>query len=540
MIKINNIKISISQDESLIKNKINKKVEKILKVTPLQIKSIEITKKSIDARDKNNIVFVYSVEVQLNCKRNFKNYNKDVIEVEDCDLVKNSSDVNLKRIDNYKGIRPVIVGCGPSGLFAALVLAERGLRPIILERGKDVDSRKLEVDNLWNKGILNTECNVQFGEGGAGTFSDGKLTTRIKDERKIKVLEELIEAGADPEIKISATPHIGTDKLIDIVKNIREKIISLGGEVRFSNKLTKINCINNKVKSVRVESDGKTYELETDSLILALGHSARDTVSMLFENGLYIEPKAFSVGVRIEHSQNIININQYGSEENIKILGAADYKLSARLKSGRGLYTFCMCPGGHVVCSSSEKNRLVTNGMSYHSRDNENANSGLLISVSPSDYMDDSNNPLAGIEFQRRLEEKAFILGGGNYTAPAQLVGDFLLDKQSKEFRSIKPSYMPRVVGSDLRQCLDAFIVDGLKEGLLLLDKKLNGFSSYDAVMTAVETRSSSPVILKRDSTTYMSNIEGIFPCGEGAGYAGGIISAAVDGIRCATAMKKV
>ena len=527
MIRINNIKLSI--EESIGENEntiLRRKVEKSLKVPFSQVREMEISKKSVDARNKNDIKIIYSVDVSVKNEQKFLKC-KDVSQTKKFEFI-------VKKVEDSDKKKVVIVGCGPAGLFAGLVLAEMGYKPIILERGKDVDSRKKDVKQFWDTGKLNCDSNVQFGEGGAGTFSDGKLTSGIKDKLKHKVLNELIEAGADCEIKISSKPHIGTDKLIEIVKNIRKKIISLGGEVRFLNKMTEMNCKDGKIESIVVENQGESYEMEVEALILAIGHSARDTVSMLFENRLVIEPKAFSVGVRIEHSQKMINESQYGKADYAKLIGAADYKLNVHLGNGRGVYTFCMCPGGHVVCGATEEDGLVTNGMSYHSRDNENANSALLVSVTPKDYMIDEKDPLAGIEFQRKLERRAFTLGGGKFSAPAQLVGDFLNDRKTVGFGAVAPTYKPNCVGSDLRECLDPFIVESLKEGIVLLNSKMEGFSSFDAVMTAVETRSSSAVILKRDPQTHMSNIDGVFPCGEGAGYAGGIISACVDGIRTA------
>ena len=434
-----------------------------------------------------------------------------------------------------KNIRPVVVGSGPAGLFCALLLAEQGLSPIVVEQGMDVDRRKVAVENFWKHGDLDTNCNVQFGEGGAGTFSDGKLTTGIKNTRIPKVFHELIEAGAPNEI---AKPHIGTDILITVVRNIRKKIERLGGEVRFETKMKELLIENGEVRGVLLETQqGNTESIETDAVVLAIGHSARDTFYMLKDLGVEMIPKPFAVGVRIEHLQKDIDVQQFGPFANSPLLGASEYKLNAHLANGRGAYTFCMCPGGHVVAAASEKNTVVTNGMSYSARSGENANSALLVSVSPKDF---NGDVLAAIEFQRKLERKAFEVGGSNYFAPVQLVGDFLVDKPSRQLGRVIPTYTPGVTPTDLRECLDDFIVDSLKDGLRSMDKKLSGFIKHDAILSAVESRSSSPVTIKRNPRTFESNIKGLYPCGEGAGYAGGITSSAVDGIKCAEALMEI
>ena len=398
----------------------------------------------------------------------------------------------------------------------------------------DVDRRKMSVEKFWKYGVLDTNSNVQFGEGGAGTFSDGKLTTGIKNTRIPKVLNEFIEAGAPREISYLSKPHIGTDILITVVRNIRKKIESLGVEVRFETKMKDLIIENGAVRGVLLESQGNTETIETDAVVLAIGHSARDTFYMLKDLGVDMTPKPFAVGVRIEHHQKDIDLKQFGSFAKSPLLGASDYKLNAHLPNGRGVFTFCMCPGGHVVAAASEENAVVSNGMSYSARSGENANSALLVSITPNDF---NGDVLAAVEFQRKLERKAFELGGRNYFAPVQLVGDFLVDRGSKQLGDIVPTYTPGVTPTDLRECLDDFIVDSLKDGLRLLDKKLAGFIKHDAVLTAVESRSSSPVTIKRNPLTYESNIKGLYPCGEGAGYAGGITSSAVDGIKCAEAI---
>lgn len=398
----------------------------------------------------------------------------------------------------------------------------------------DVDQRKMAVEKFWKYGILDPNSNVQFGEGGAGTFSDGKLTTGIKNMRIPKVLKEFVEAGAPKEITYLSKPHIGTDILITVVRNLRKKIERLGGEVRFETKMKELIIEKEKIRGVRLESKGKIEEVDTDAVVMAIGHSARDTFYMLKDSGVDMIPKPFAVGVRIEHSQKDIDLQQYGNFAKSPLLGASDYKLNAHLPNGRGVFTFCMCPGGHVVAAASEENAVVSNGMSYSTRSGENANSALLVSVTPNDF---NGDVLAAVEFQRRLERKAFEIGGRNYFAPVQLVGDFLVDQCSKQLGDIIPTYSPGVTPTDLRECLDQFIVDSLKDGLRILDKKLTGFIKHDAVLTAVESRSSSPITIKRDPLTFESNIKGLYPCGEGAGYAGGITSSAVDGIKCAEAI---
>jgi uncharacterized FAD-dependent dehydrogenase len=514
MIRLNGIKLSIDSEEEELFNI----ACRMLKIQRSEIKELIIYKKSIDARDKTNIQFVYTIDLNIYNQSKFKSR-----------VIKNNEkmeDVEIKRISKE---RPVVVGAGPAGLFAALTLAKAGLNPVIIEQGKQVNERKKDVDLFWETGKLDTMSNVQFGEGGAGTFSDGKLTTQINDKVCRNVLEEFVECSAPKEIMYEAKPHIGTDKLIEVVKNMREKIKNLGGEFLFSEKLTDIIIEDGKLKGVKCSK-----EIYTDTLILAIGHSSRDTFEMINNKGIDMIKKPFSVGFRIEHLQSDINKAQYGEAVKNEKLGAADYKLVYHGENGRAVYTFCMCPGGSVIAASSEEGGVVTNGMSVHSRDGKNANSALLVNVLPEDFKDES--PLAGMYFQRELEQKAFVAGGKTYNAPAQLVGDFLKGETSTKLGEIKPTYTPGITFSDFNEILPEFITKIMKEALVSFDKKIQGFATNDALLTGLETRSSSPVRILRDET-YQSNIQGIYPCGEGSGYAGGIMSSAVDGIKCARAI---
>ncbi|AFS79447.1 FAD-dependent dehydrogenase domain-containing protein [Gottschalkia acidurici 9a] len=519
MIRISQIKLSIDENISKLKSKIEKK----LRVKSEEIISYTIFKESIDAR-KGTINFVYTVDVDVINEEKILKKNKDVSKTPDMSYKEVSEGNELLKH------RPIIIGTGPAGLFAGLLLAQKGYLPILLERGKDVDKRTEDVNNFWSTRKLNPNSNVQFGEGGAGTFSDGKLTTRIKDLRCRKVLEEFVNADAPKEILYSYKPHIGTDILKKVVKNIRKTIEDLGGEIRFDSKVTNFLIKDNKVRGIEI-NNGEV--LESDQVILAIGHSARDTYEVLYNNGVKIRQKPFSIGVRIEHPQSLINSTQYGQFATHPKLGAADYRLTYQASNDRAAYTFCMCPGGSVVAASSEENMVVTNGMSEHARDKSNANSALLIQVNTEDF--ESDHPLAGIEFQRKWERKAFELGGSNYNAPVQLVGDFLLDRPSTSVGSVKPSYLPDIKLASLRECLPSFVVDTMKEAIIEMDKKLNGFAMDDALLVGVETRSSAPIRIERDEYSLESlNTAGIYPCGEGGGYAGGIISAAVDGIKVA------
>lgn len=518
MIRINNIKVPLDFDFSDLKKFCTKKFG----IAEKNIYSVRLAKKSVDARKKSDIHFIISLDISAKGENTIKNG------VPADDFV-----YKIPKITTEK--RPVIVGFGPAGMFASLVLSMAGAKPIILERGMDVDRRVQAVGTFRKSGKLNPECNIQFGEGGAGTFSDGKLTTGIKDKHIGWILEKLVEFGSPEEIMYLAKAHIGTDKLRDTVKNLRNYVISSGGEIRFDSRFTGYETENNRISAVLYSSCGKNFKIETDNVILATGHSARDVFEMLYENGVELSQKSFSVGVRIEHLRKDIDKAMYGVFAGHKALKSADYKLAVHLPNGRTLYTFCMCPGGYVVPASSEDGRLAVNGMSCFARDAENSNSALLVNINTSDY--GSSHALAGMYFQRELEEKAFIAGGSDYSAPVSLVGDFLNHRISSKTGKIKPSYQPNVKFASPDDYLPDFVCESLRMGIREMGRKISGFDSSDAVLTGIESRSSSPVRINRKESLESVSVSGLFPCGEGAGYAGGIISAAVDGMKCAEAV---
>jgi uncharacterized FAD-dependent dehydrogenase len=524
MVRFSNVRIDIKKafDAEAEAIAIRSFILSKLKMSEQELVNFEIFKKSIDARKKDRTFYIYTVDIEV------KNDEQILIRNICRGVIPKPKTTTLKLKFGNKKMqeRPVIIGMGPAGLFAGLTLAKNGYKPIILERGEDVETRTNKINKFWNEGILDTESNVQFGEGGAGTFSDGKLTTLINDGKCRSVLEEFIKSGAPEEILYNNKPHIGTDLLKAIVKNIREEIISHGGEVKFNAKVTDFVIKDGNIIGLKI-NDNET--LNCNVVLLAIGHSARDTFEVMHDRGIIMSQKSFSMGVRIEHHQDFIDKSQYGDAAGSPGLGAADYKLSYHASNGRSAYTFCMCPGGYVVGAASEENCLVTNGMSRYKRDGENANSALLVGITPADFP--SEHPLAGIEFQREWERLAYQLGGANYQAPVQLTSDFLMDRPSTEWGSVKPTYTPGVTFAQIKDCLPTYVVETLKEAIVHFDTKLKGFAMPDSILTGVESRSSSPVRINRDDN-FLSNVNGLYPVGEGAGYAGGIMSSAVDGIK--------
>ncbi len=514
---IHNIKLSLDDNINSLKRVVSKK----LRIDAKEFKDFRIVKESIDARKKPNIAIIYSVMVEIPGEiKTTNNNNVRIIE----DIIEDKLAFGDKKLKQ----RPVVIGTGPAGLFAALVLSQNGYKPLVLERGECVEKRTEIVNSYWKGEELNTETNVQFGEGGAGTFSDGKLTTRINDRRCTKVIEEFYSSGAPEEILYKAKPHIGTDVLKKVVVNIRKKIIQLGGEIRFNSRVTSVCIKESKITGVVVNA---SETIDAEVVILATGHSARDTFASLFESGIEFVQKPFSIGVRIEHPQELINRAQYGEASAHPRLGAADYQLFYKTNE-RTVYSFCMCPGGIVVASASEPHMIVTNGMSEFARDRDNANSALVVSVGPEDY--GSSHPLAGIEFQRVWEKLAFNVAGSSGAAPIQRLEDFVLGRASVKFGEVKPSYTGQTSFADINSCLPGFVTAPMKESIKYFDDRLKGFSTKDALLTGVETRTSSPVRIPRTDGLEALKVRGLYPTGEGAGYAGGIVSAAVDGIRVA------
>jgi uncharacterized FAD-dependent dehydrogenase len=535
MLRIAELKLPLDHPEPALRQALLQR----LGVRDDELVDFTVFKRAYDARKKSAIALIYTIDATV------KDEAQVLARLKRDPHVGPAPDMGYRFVASADMLkpgaeRPVVIGTGPCGLLAALVLAQMGMRPIVLERGKIVRERTVDTFGFWRQRKLNTESNVQFGEGGAGTFSDGKLYTQVKDPRHLsrKVLAEFVEAGAPEEILYVSKPHIGTFRLVKMVEHIRQKIIDLGGEIRFETRVTDIvvegSAHSRQLRGV-VLASGET--IPTRHLIAAVGHSARDTFQMLYERGVYIEAKPFSIGFRVEHPQSLIDVCRFGPNAGNKILGAADYKIVHHASNGRSVYSFCMCPGGTVVAASSEEGRVVTNGMSQYSRNERNANSAIVVGITPSDY---PGHPLAGIDFQRELESRAFVLGGSTYDAPGQLMGDFVRGVPSKEFGEVIPSFKPAVHLTDLGTALPEYAISAMREAFVAFDKQVKGYFREDAVLTGVETRTSSPIRIKRDDDTLQSlNTRGLFPAGEGAGYAGGIMSAAIDGIKVAEAVAK-
>ncbi len=541
MIRITELKLPLDHDEHALPALI----VKTLDIASAELAKHIIYKRSYDARKKTLLlVYIVDVEVAPTLEATL------LKQFEAHPHIRPMPDQNyypVVQLNSAAALKPVVIGFGPCGIFAALLLAQMGFKPIVLERGKKVRERTKDTWGLWRKKVLNPESNVQFGEGGAGTFSDGKLWSQIKDPRHLgrKVMMEFVKAGAPEEILLVSKPHIGTFKLVKVVEHMREQIIALGGEVRFEQRVSDVLIEDGHIRGLTVQNlnDNTRYELRADHVVLALGHSSRDTVTMLHQRGVYMEAKPFSIGFRIEHPQGLIDRARLGQHAGHPLLGAADYKLVHHAMNGEGrgrsVYSFCMCPGGTVVAATSEVGRVVTNGMSQYSRNERNANAGIVVGISPSDYPLNVAKPLAGIEFQRQLESHAFTLGGSNYEAPGQLVGDFLQAKPSTQLGSVEPSYKPGVLMTDLSSALPAYAITAMREAIPVFGKKIRGFDMHDAVLTGVETRTSSPLKITRGDDFQSLNVKGLYPAGEGASYAGGILSAGVDGIEVAEAVAR-
>ncbi|MGL5370385.1 MAG: NAD(P)/FAD-dependent oxidoreductase [Plesiomonas shigelloides] len=529
MIRLTEIKLPLNHEDGALLDAIAAK----LKIPAQQVISFNVFKRGYDARKKNDIQLIYTVDVEVaNAEKLLAKFEKD-------QHVRPTPDMSYKFVAQAPANlqeRPLVIGFGPCGLFAALVLAQMGFKPIIVERGKEVRERTKDTFGFWRKRTLNPESNVQFGEGGAGTFSDGKLYSQVKDPNFYgrKVVTEFVEAGAPEEILYVSKPHIGTFKLVTMIEKMRAKIIELGGEIHFSTRVDDIHIEDGQITGVTLSN---SEEIKSRHVVLAVGHSARDTFEMLHERGVYMEAKPFSVGFRIEHKQSMIDEARFGKNAGHPLLGAADYKLVHHCKNGRTVYSFCMCPGGTVVAATSEEGRVVTNGMSQYSRAERNANSAIVVGISPEqDYPGD---PLAGIRLQRELEANAYKLGGENYDAPAQKIGDFLKGRDPSELGDVQPSFTPGIKLTDLSKALPAFAIDAIREAIPAFDRQIKGFASEDGLLTGVETRTSSPVCIKRGKDYQSINLKGFYPAGEGAGYAGGILSAGIDGIKVAEAVAR-
>jgi uncharacterized FAD-dependent dehydrogenase len=526
MLRLTEIKLPLDHTQPALVERILARLE----INLGELLRYSIYRRGVDARKRSAIAFIYTIDVDVANEAELLN------RLPDRRRITQAPDMRYRPVaqapaENKQ--RPVIIGTGPCGLFAGLILAQMGFRPLILERGKAVRERTKDTFGLWRKSILNPESNAQFGEGGAGTFSDGKLYSQIKDPRFLgrKVLTEFVAAGAPPEIMFVSKPHIGTFRLVGMVEKMRDSIHAAGGEIRFESKVADVLLENGQIRGVTL-ANGEI--IEADHVVFAVGHSARDTFEMLHARGVHIEAKPFSIGFRIEHPQSLIDRARYGALAGSPVLGAADYKLVHHCRNGRSVYSFCMCPGGTVVAAASEPGRVVTNGMSQYSRMERNANAGIVVGITPADY---PGHPLAGIKFQRRWEAAAFEAGGADYRAPAQLVGDFIAGRASAAPGSVLPSYTPGVRMTDLSNCLPDYAIDGIREALPAFEKQIRGFAMNDAVLTGVETRTSSPIRITRGKTYQSLNTRGLYPAGEGAGYAGGILSAAIDGIEVAEAV---
>ena len=525
-VRLTNIQLPLDHDEQAMTSAILAR----LSIDSDDLVSYHVHRRGYDARKKANIVLIYTLDVETTRNETL------IAKFAEDPLVKATPDMSYQFVAQAPANlqeRPVVIGFGPCGLLAGLVLAQMGYKPIILDRGKEVRERTKDTFGFWRKKVLNTESNVQFGEGGAGTFSDGKLYSQVKDPNHYgrKVLIEFVASGAPDEIMFVSKPHIGTFRLVTMVEQMRAKIIELGGEIRFSARVDDVLIDDGQITGV-VLADGEV--IESRHIALAIGHSARDTFQMLFDKHVYIEAKPFSVGFRIEHQQSAIDKARFGSNVGNPILGAADYKLVHHCKSGRSVYSFCMCPGGTVVAATSEEHCVVTNGMSQYSRAERNANSAIVVGIDPSDY---PGNPLAGIDFQRALERNAYELGGSNYDAPAQKVGDFLKGVSSETIGTVEPSFKPGIKLTDLSKALPDFCIEAIREAIPVFNRKIKGFALEDALLTGVETRTSAPLCIKRGKDFQSINTQGLYPAGEGAGYAGGILSAAIDGIKVAEAI---